>query len=683
MANLPPIPEGFSLVTNDPPASKPDLQGLPPIPEGFSIVSQPNQDLETGGAVGVTASLGSGIAKGVVGMLGLLGDFHEVAKAMPWAPKRSMYDRVTDIIGHSLPTSSDMVKYAAPYVPVLNEQATTPGQKYAEAVGEFLPMASAGGGGVNTAKSVLGKTAAEVGADALNATKYAVAPAITTEWTRQQVEKGNAPAWAPAAVGLLTVGAGHGAHKFATPQNSAKEAVRSAFSGVTDESLIQAEGLMNDARANGIGLTWSEALQHVTGGTTNGANLQRVIEGQGGLQDFMGKRPEQIRQANERMFASISEAPSNPSNIGPQVGQAADNIIQDARDIANTRTAPRYKAAEADTVPASEMSKLKSDSLFLQTLKEVRSDPSLNKTVSHLPDNNPVVLDLVQRRLGEKAGNAVSPVNPSTSYTRAENFGETRGNVRAVADAASPELAGARATNSVLRDIYLKPLLEGPIGKLAGKDTTTKAAVDALFPSNPLPNSAGEISDAVSELSTKNPWAARQIVRSHIEGTFNQATKDLQTGANEFGGASFRAKLVGNAQQAENLAASIKALPGGDNILRGFDRLMSIMEATGQRQKIGSQTAFNQEALANLKSGSLVGEAISTGGIKLPQRIKEKLQAWNLGQNVDEVARLLSDPKAAEAFKQLVSAKKSSFQEVGALVRLTQIASKPVAKQKR
>lgn len=413
---------------------------------------------------------------------------------------------------------------------------------------------------------------------------------------------------------------------------------------------------MHDASNKGVNLTWAEAVQQVTGGKTNAANLQRIVEGQGGLQDFMGQRPEQIRQANEAMFSNIAETPSSPSSIGPRVGEAASGIIGDTTKDINARTAPRYKAAESDVVPASDMAALGKDKIFSDTLKEIRSDPTLNKTVAHLPDNSPVVLDLVQRRMGEVADNAMMPGQATTSNTRAGNIGGSRETVRNVADAASPELSGARQTQEVLRNLHLKPLMEGPVGKLAGKDTTTKAAIDALFPQNPTPNSAGEVLNSVKALSDKNPWAARQVVRAHVESVFNQATKELQSGANEFGGASFRSKLVGNKQQAENLAAAITALPGGENIRKGLDRMMDIMEATGQRQRIGSQTAFNQEALANLKQGSVVGEAVATGGLKLPQRIREKYQSWNLGKNVDEIATLLTDKNSAEAFKKLALA---------------------------
>ncbi|WP_457797638.1 hypothetical protein [Methylocystis sp. S23] len=189
---------------------------------------------------------------------------------------------------------------------------------------------------------------------------------------------------------------------------------------------------------------------------------------------------------------------------------------------------------------------------------------------------------------------------------------------------------------------------------------------------------------AVQAVSARNPMAARQLVRAHVESVFNAATRDLQAGANQFGGASFRAQLVGNSQQAENLSAAIRGLPGGDAILPGFDRMLKVMEATGQRQRIGSQTAFNQEINAALKSGSPIGEVASVaagGGLKLPTRVKETFDRWNLGRNTGEIARLLTDPRAGKAFRALAEAPVGSARMTAAASRLVYIANEAQRKK--
>lgn len=213
-----------------------------------------------------------------------------------------------------------------------------------------------------------------------------------------------------------------------------------------------------------------------------------------------------------------------------------------------------------------------------------------------------------------------------------------------------------------------------PIGRLAAKDTTTKQAVDALFPTNPLPNSQAEISDAVGALAAKNPGAARQLVRTHIEGVFNEATQRLQSGANQFGGAGFAASLRGNSQQATNLRAAIEALPGGEKTYQGFDRLMNVLEAQGSRQRIGSQTSFNNEIQQNMKQGGTVAEALTataTGGLKLPSKIVQRIEQWRLGANMRQLADVLTNPEAGPLFKQLAAAPPQSSKALALVARLT------------
>jgi hypothetical protein len=214
-----------------------------------------------------------------------------------------------------------------------------------------------------------------------------------------------------------------------------------------------------------------------------------------------------------------------------------------------------------------------------------------------------------------------------------------------------------------------------PVGRLAERPDVKKA-INLLFPANPLPGSAPEIQSAIGALSASNPMAARQLVRAHAESVFNEATQALQGGPNQFGGATFAAVIKGNRQQAENLAAAISALPGGEQILPGFDRFLDIMSATGQRQRIGSQTAFNTEALADLKKGGTVGTVAALGaggGLKAPAKVLERFQEWNMGRNVDQIARILVDPEAATLFRHLATTDPTSTKAAALLARLTAI----------
>lgn len=85
-------------------------------------------------AMDVATSLGRGLAKGVIGFPGIVGDIQTLArKAEPYIgitpPKRPLI---------SAPTSAEVIEAAKPYVPALGGEPETTAGKYAETVGSFM-----------------------------------------------------------------------------------------------------------------------------------------------------------------------------------------------------------------------------------------------------------------------------------------------------------------------------------------------------------------------------------------------------------------------------------------------------------------------------------------------------------------------------------------------------------------
>lgn len=623
---------------------------------GKASKSLNNANIST--AEDVARSSVAGLERGVAAIPGAFGDVSQFSKFIGQKagfepPQRSMLDALLSKVGaEKLPTSADTIEFARKSgVPGINYQPQTVAGEYARTIGENIPGAVAGPGGM-----------------AKNALKFGVAPAIAAETAGQFTKGTDYEPYARAGAALATGGTA----AFASRPNAAERAFMNATSSMTPDQIRQATELYNQSRIGStpVPLTFAEAA-----GNDRLLNLQRIVEGQGGLTEFMANRPAQVDAAGRAFVDTVAPSRADPSMLGREIQRDSQGIVGDVTKAINQTTAPLYKAAESGVVPAGEITTLMSDPIYANTLKEIRNDPTLNKTIANLPDDSPVVLDLVQRRLGEVADNARMPGQATTSNTRASNIGSTQENVRTAADNASPALSAARAENARLRQQYLEPILAGPIGKLQNTDEV-KGAINALFPQNPVPNSAPEVLQAVSALSNRNPVASRQLVRAHIESVFNQSTKDLQGGPTQFGGATFKAKLIGNDQQAANLAAAISGLPNGQQVLQGFDKLMTVMEATGRRQRVGSQTAFNQELQQQLKDGGIIGEAVATGGIKLPQKIRDTLQEWNLGKNTDRLAKLLTDAKAIDAFLQMANSGSSLDKTMLSTIRLVGLANR-------
>jgi hypothetical protein len=546
---------------------------------------------------------------------------------------------------------------------------TTPG-KFASTAAEFVP-----GGMIGKVPNML-----------RNAALYGVIPGLASEGAGQVVEHVAGPGsaiepWVRGGAGLVA-GGGVAATQRLT---SAERVLQNAARDVSPADLDAMEHVFQFAQRQGMPISRAEALQHVTEGRTGMGNLQHKVEGMGGMRDFYAERPAQTEAGARRAFDELAPAPANPSMIGPGVGSAAERTINDVEGAINQHTRPLYQAAEAQRIDPQLFSLIETDPVFQEGLKRVRNDKWIGPQIEHLPDDSVAVVDAIKKHLDEAAENLRSPTaGTARSKYSAEIIDAGKDNMVSSADLATGSGQGvvgsyeaARTTQAQLRQQYLQPLLNGPLGKIADRDITTRKAVEAVFPTNPVPQSQGEIATAMRALVQRNPWAARQLVRAHAESVFNEATQRLASGgASQTGGAKFAAVLRGNPQQAANLEASVRALPNGDDVWKGFDRFLSILEAQQRRVPPGSLTAFNAPMVENLKAGGLSTEgakAAMSVGLKLPARAAKAIDEWNLGRNVDQLAHLLTVPEAATRFRQLLTESRGG--QIGALMaRLSYLA---------
>lgn len=460
--------------------------------------------------------------------------------------------------------------------------------------------------------------------------------------------------------------------------------ISQSLDNVTPQQIDQARALFNQARQMGAPISQAEALQAVTNGSTKLGDLQHTVEGMGGMKQFYAQRPAQNEAVVRRSLDTIAPPNVDPSQIGPAAGTAAENIVTGIRGAINNYTRPMYEAGGRHLVPENVHAAFMQDPLFVQTARTIRNDPALNAVVQNAPDRSVRFYDAVAKELEQRSTNAAQPLNPQANQTVAAVTGRMGGDLKDVGIVSERAATGgpsayeaALANQARLREQYLQPVLNGPIGKIAGRDTTTNAAVEALFPSNPLASSADEIGQTMRALSRQRPGIANDLVRNHAEMTFNEAAQRLASGGpNQSGGAKFAAVLRGNSQQAANLEAAVRALPGGDQIWTGFDRVLNVMEAQQFRQATGSRTAFKIPGVEDLKGGGVLNNAAQVGagaGIPIAKKIGNAIQNWNVGRNLDELSRILTTPEGSEILRQIARTPPNSVQFVTVLNRLGNI----------
>jgi hypothetical protein len=632
-------------------------------------------------ANGVTASgLGkaglTGIAKGVIGLAGAPGDIAELAKTgadyvasklpdIPAPADDSMLGRAAkflrdesaktanlpaaqagsgDLPGSYAPPTSAQLQGSVENTGLLHTPANQ-AEADAQTVGEFVPAALAGPGGL-IRKGI---------------TQVAIPAAASITAGRFSDQNPYVKALVAFLAGGVAVGM--------SGPSSAEQVLRAKLpASITEQDITRAGQLIEHGRQRGVTLTWPEALTRVTGQPVL-TDTQRILESHGqtrpAMQEFFADRPGQVdRAARGELDRSFGPAAQDPSMLGPEASRAAETTLNGVRGAINRATRPSYDAAGQTLVPAQVHAAMRDDPLFVEALDTVRNDPARNANIRTQSDRSVAVYDAVKKELEERAQRASNPVQPGHSQAVSSATGQMADTVRNVAIAADRQAVGgpgmvsnyetALHDQAALRRQYLEPLQRGPLGKIADQPDTRRV-INALFPSNPLPASEGEIRDAVGALVQHRPRVAEQLVRAHAEMVFNEAARELQGGASHFSGAKFAKLIAGNSQQRANLQAAIEALPNGRARWQGFEQLLDIMSATGARQPKGSLTAFNElevQSMSNSGLASLAAKGASPG--KWMSFANDTFKAWSLGRNLDQLARILTSPNSGQALRNIV-----------------------------
>jgi hypothetical protein len=430
--------------------------------------------------------------------------------------------------------------------------------------------------------------------------------------------------------------------------------LKDATMGVTDADFTAAQKLMDDARAAGSPITLPEAVQQVTNGRSGLADVQRVVEQsrQGGsiIRDMMADRAGNNAAMVDRQLAGdLGPLPASPYEVAPRVQAAAETELTSVRQGINDKAKPFYDASRAQTVADDAFEVIENNPSFRAALKSVRNDPILAPTIADLPDNAVGVIDAVKKQLDDMGSTA----GMAGERFRAGEIGKGKSEMLEVADTAAPDYATARQIGAEGRQTKLNPLERAPTGQLAEADTFEKQK-QILFAADPLPGSERQVGQAVASVVKTDPVAAQNLVNMKIRQSFAEATQNLASGPAQFGGPKFVASLTGNGQQRKNLEAAVKALPDGQVVWEGFNRMLNILEAQGRRQHAGSQTEFNKLLNKDMGAGG-VGDvaALMASPGKWWSAAQDAYQQFRYGKNTELFANLFTSPEAVKELRKI------------------------------
>lgn len=318
---------------------------------------QASQQNEPTGLIGVGSSLGAGMAKGLVGAPGIIGDIQAIArKAEPYLGIKTPEHPLVQF-----PTSAETIEAAKPYIPALQQTATTFPEKAAETIGSFMAMP----GGPEAAGLKEG---------------FRAGPALASQLTRQAVIPG-----------------------------LASESLGAAFEGAPAEPYARFAGSMLGARPEMPGREAKLAEA--------GARAQRA-EDILGASERLGVNIPYYAATEARTPKALASAVSAVPFAGAKIASSAEEAI---KGIGSAAEKLHEEMGGADVVSAGQAAKSQLHNVVTEKTPEKlellykdlsnRIDPSV-KT----PLNQTSILfqDLQNRRMASD----LSPVSPSMALVR-------------------------------------------------------------------------------------------------------------------------------------------------------------------------------------------------------------------------------------------------------------------------
>lgn len=687
----------------------------------------------------------AGLARGTAGLLGMPADAINMVdsawqwlvskgleKTGVWTPEQAQKARqpLPGIEDRStragMPTSKLLVDATEKAIGPLYKPQTTVGE-YVNTAAEFAPSA------IMTAGTIPQRVA------------QTFVPVFTSE-TAGQVARQVAPEWEGTArvAGALTGAVGTAV---AQVPRGANVVMRDAVQGATEAEIEAAYQLMDDAAnlpGGGVTLTLNDALNQVTNGRmTRLQQLDRVVTNSGGpgaetMAGVYSQRPGQVRATGQAQLDNLAPNPYAADQAAQRGQTAAQGAIQDVRAERSAATRPYYEAASRDTVPTPDVEAVirRLDEVIAnaptpelgEAARQLRGQLILNPATPGTPAARVPVTD---PRTGRIIRYDTTPATPGTpevprtnvgeldqvygqarddfmgppvlgetgSAARARNAaGQAIGPLNLSLEAASPSLRQGRAVHQQMTNDVVLPAEQGPLGRINNIDPGAENASARMGEQLAAPGVDryhDVVAQSVQRLSRRDPRAAETLARDYVGDVLNQATRDLQGGANVYGGAKFFQRIAGDEASLRNLEAMVSNLPNGAQRWAGFHRFLDVVQATSYKAQKGSDTAFNQAIQQQMREGGAVAGALeggagaaagavfgggggsAAGGLMgIRRALSDRLMRWRMDRSSDQVAWMLTSREAAPILRQLANAPAGGRRAATLALRLTYLGER-------
>ncbi|MGB1214617.1 MAG: hypothetical protein ACPG4X_14730 [Pikeienuella sp.] len=413
------------------------------------------------------------------------------------------------------------------------------------------------------------------------------------------------------------------------------------------------------ARREGISLTPAEK----TGLPSLGAQ-QKSLGNLPQSADKMGKfykgRDRQVRDAVQRFLDRIS-----PIDSAEVAGETARSTAKSAmRQLAKNRAdqaRPFYEKAFAQNPEVPVGTVIDSIDVQLQTAKGgiktalerakallyqtvETTDEAGNKILANMPESRLDALHQVKLALDDMIGNHA---DTSIGRTARGKLIEIKNDLLAEIDAVSPDYQAARAIFADLSPQTVR-VAEGIVGKVSKlSESTMKDAARVFFGPSSGPRA---IAEAKSLMVRQNPEAWQGVKRSYLQDIFEKAQNETVQGTANVAG-KYRQAIMGNTQQRARLKAALEP-----NEWRALKDLTLVLERASTVKQIGSDTAWNQEAMRLARDNARPWFSKIIRNLNPAQALRS-FDEWtterNLAKNADRLADVITSPDAMKLMKEI------------------------------
>lgn len=432
---------------------------------------------------------------------------------------------------------------------------------------------------------------------------------------------------------------------------------RYAVQDVAQLNRPAASALQQKAEAQGIPLTAAEVsqLRSLKGQQTLLGNIPRSGEI---MDDFYRGRAPKVEDAITRYLGQVSPQDS-PELAGAAIRDAAEAAITAAKDARSAAAKPFYDAARASKVAVDPTSAVQfiDDALnsakgsIRSTLEKARgalyvkpppgsppgTKPTIDTTVEGLHQSKMAIDSLIEQ--AKRNGDDWSVRNLVEVQRRL---------VQSIEDAA-PDYAMGRTTFAAASPA-VDDLQSGLVGMVAKiKDGKLKDAASVLL--NPKSAGPRAVMNARVALEKADPAAWQGIKRAYLQDLW-QSVKDpraLQDAAPDLGGARWSKVLMGDEQQRGILRSALTPTE-----YRALNDLSEVLDATASVIRRNSHTAYQTEALQNLKAearGAVMGTARAV--VNPISSVREWIDQAMLGKHAAKLAEIATSPDAVKQLRAL------------------------------